>query len=131
MTCTFFHNGRFCTLDPHGPPATALLARDNRIVALGEMASGPADAEAVDLGGRTAIPGPVDAHCHLVSYGMIRLREADLRGARSLAEIAVRLQEQAARQRLRPGEGRWLLGRGFDQELLEGRRWPTRHDLDR
>ncbi|HTE19624.1 MAG TPA: amidohydrolase, partial [Armatimonadota bacterium] len=36
----------------------------------------------------------------------------------------------AERVNLRPGDGRWLLGRGFDQELLAEGRWPTREDLD-
>jgi predicted amidohydrolase YtcJ len=131
MTATLFTNCRFWTLDAEAPEPHALLARGGRIEALahhGEVQL--SDVEVIDLGGRTAIPGPVDAHCHLVSYGMMRHREADLRGARSLAEIGQRLRSHAEAQGIGPGDGRWLLGRGFDQDLMAEARWPTRHDLD-
>jgi len=129
---TLFTNGRFWPLPAGAPEARALLARGGRIEAL---ASDGRDlelpgVEVVDLGGRTAVPGPVDAHCHLVSYGMMCLREADLRGVRSLAELTERLRAHAERLRMCPGDGRWLLGRGFEQDLLQEGRWPTRHDLD-
>jgi predicted amidohydrolase YtcJ len=108
-----------------------LLARAGRIQAVGERALAESSGAAqVDLGGRVAIPGPVDAHCHLVSYGLMRTREADLRGVRSLAEMASRVRGQAERTGVRAGTGRWLLGRGFEQDLLAEGRWPTRHDLD-
>ncbi|MFN3653014.1 MAG: amidohydrolase [Armatimonadota bacterium] len=131
MHPTLFVNGRFWPT-PGGGEAGALMARGGRIEALYREGEVPAleGAPVVDLGGRTAIPGLVDAHCHLVSYGMNRLREADLRGADSLAELGRRLREQAERQGLRPGDRRWLLGRGFEQDRLAEGRWPTRHDLD-
>lgn len=129
MKSTFFTNGRFWPLAPGHPEASSLLAHGGRIAALGAAAP-PAGCEVVDLGGRVAIPGPVDAHCHLVSYGMMQSREADLRGVRSLAELAERLRSHRERQRLTAGSGGWLLGRGFDQDLLAERRWPTRRDLD-
>jgi predicted amidohydrolase YtcJ len=131
MKPILFTNARFITLQAGTPDPRVLLARNGRIEALGHEAGlGVSDCEVVDLGGRTAIPGPVDAHCHLVSYGMQRLREADLRGARSLAEIGERLRAHARGLGLRPGDGRWLLGRGFEQDLLAEARWPTRQDLD-
>jgi predicted amidohydrolase YtcJ len=84
----------------------------------------------VDLGGRAVVPGLVDAHCHLVSYGMNCRREADLRGVRSVAEIQARLRRHMATHGVAPGSGAWLLGRGFDQELLSDGRWPARRDLE-
>lgn len=128
-----YRNG--CFLRPAGqaefdPPAPELLAAGGRVVACGSGLSAPAGAEVVDLEGRAAIPGLVDAHCHLVSYGLDLLLEADLRGCRSLNEIGRRLGEHARRLGLAVGDGRWLLGRGFDQELLPGGRWPSAADLD-
>jgi len=124
-----FTNGCFLTLDPAHPPSDELRCLGGRIVSLGRHAQGSA-AEVVDLGGRTVIPGPVDAHCHLVSYGMLQIREAELRGATSLSEIGVRLRSHARRRGIEVNSGRWLLGRAFDQELLPGGAWPTRADLD-
>lgn len=131
MAWTLFRNGTFLTPGGSQPTHAALLADGGRVAAIGEGLTAPAGVEVIDLGGRVTIPGPIDAHCHLVSYGMIRMREADLRGARSLAEIEARLKEHARLLDLRPGDGRWLLARAFDQELLSGGRWPTREDLDR
>ena len=128
---TLFVNGRFWAQAPEAPEPRALLATHGRIRLLGaETDAEAAGARIVDLGGRTAIPGPVDAHCHLVSYGLLRLREADLRGAASLAEVTTRLREHARQSGIRPGDGRWLLGRGFEQDRFAERRWPTRADLD-
>lgn len=123
-----FVNGRFWPVSPGGAWARTLLVRDGRIIARdqapSEMRLG--GVPVVDLEGRTAIPGPVDAHCHLVSYGMQRLREADLRGCRSLDDLLARLK--AHLQTLQAGS--WLLGRGFEQDLLGETGWPTRADLD-
>lgn len=130
MTDRIFLNGRFYRPGVPGPDATSLLSRGGKILAW-DADSAPPGTEVVDLSGRTVIPGPVDAHCHLVTYGMQARRDADLRGTGSLGEISQRLTEHSRRHGFRPGDGRWLTGRGFDQEPLPGRAWPTRHDLDR
>ncbi|MEZ5708691.1 MAG: amidohydrolase family protein [Blastomonas sp.] len=41
-----------------------ILIRDNRIVAIGNGIAIPGDAKQVDLGGKTVIPGLIDAHAH-------------------------------------------------------------------
>lgn len=38
---------------------------DGKIAAVGEMQNAPSDSEKVDAGGRIAVPGFVDAHCHI------------------------------------------------------------------
>jgi predicted amidohydrolase YtcJ len=62
-------NGRVLTCDPAQPSASAVAVRDGRIVAVGEeaasrSAAGP-EATTVDLGGRTMVPGLIDAHNHM------------------------------------------------------------------
>lgn len=131
MNTILFVNGRFWPLPGDGREARALRARAGRIELLTTESPQPLPGEeVVDLRGRVAIPGPVDAHCHLVSYGMMQRREADLRGVRSLAELGQRLRTHRQRLGLTPAAGAWLLGRGFEQDLLAEARWPTRHDLD-
>jgi predicted amidohydrolase YtcJ len=133
MKSAFFANGRFWNPAREGrPDAGSLLARGGRIAALdADAEAAGAGTKVVDLQGRTAMPGPVDAHCHLVSYGMGRIREADLRGATSLADLGERLERHRQALGIHPGDGRWLLGRGFEQDRLAEQRWPTRADLDR
>lgn len=43
-----------------------ILIKDGRIAAIGDALSAPPDALVVDLGGRTLLPGLIDAHTHLL-----------------------------------------------------------------
>ena len=80
--------------------------------------------ELVDLGGRTVLPGFIDAHVHPDELGLY-LSTLDLRGTRSIKELKERLRKYAEAARTT-----WVLGHGWDQELFEEGRWPTRYDLD-
>ena len=117
-------NGRFFTLLPERPWTNAIAIKDGRILALGDEAL-RLDGPVKDLGGRTAVPGFTDSHIHLIYYGHSKLRWADLGGCRSIGEIQNRLREHAEQK---PSE--WILGIGFDHEILAERRFPTRQDLD-
>ncbi len=50
----------------------------------------------------------------------------DLRDTPSLASITAKV----AATRGRPGAGRWIVGRGWDQNDWPVKEWPTRQDLD-
>jgi len=80
--------------------------------------------DTVSLRGRTVLPGFIDAHVHLDSLGAF-LNTLNLRGVRSIGELKTRLGNYAAKCL-----SRWILGRGWDQEMLEEKRYPTRWDLD-
>lgn len=121
-------NARIYTVDDRNPFAEAMAIRDGRVLAVGRGADvdplvGPGSRR-VDLGGRTVIPGLIDAHLHLLSFGLT-LAEVDLQGVASV-EGAIGLVNTAVR-RARPGE--WLQGTGWDRNLFG--RLPTRHELDR
>jgi predicted amidohydrolase YtcJ len=121
-------NGRIHTMDAAGSVVDSLVVRDGRVAFAGRRADvNPAAREVtVDLGGRTVLPGLVDAHGHLMLLARARL-ELDLAAARSEDEIARMVAAAAAR--LRPGE--WIAGRGWDQTRWPGARFPTRASLDR
>jgi predicted amidohydrolase YtcJ len=121
-------NGRIHTLDSAGTVAEALVVRDGRIAFVGRAADvnrAPGE-ETLDLGGRTVLPGLVDAHGHLMHLARGRL-SFDARGLGSEEEIARRIGERAAG---RP-RGEWITGRAWDQNLWPGRQFPTRASLDR
>lgn len=82
-------------------------------------------AEKIDLVGRTVIPGFIDAHAHLDGIGQ-GLETLDLRGTRSIDELKERLGSHSEREK----NARWILGRNWDQELFEEKRWPASKDLD-
>lgn len=117
------------TMDPAAPLAAAVAVKDGRFVAVGSddevlPLAGPGTA-VHNLGGATVIPGIVDSHNHLLMTGTM-LRQVQLYDCRSVGEIVSRVAERA--RSLPPGA--WIVGRGWDESLLEERRHPTRHDLD-
>ncbi|HSB90313.1 MAG TPA: amidohydrolase family protein [Anaerolineales bacterium] len=67
-TDVIFHNGVILTMDDARPTASAIHIRGERIVSVGDEAAILAEAgpttTLVDLGGRTLMPGFVDAHSH-------------------------------------------------------------------
>src|SRR5256712_12897328 len=123
-----FTNGRIYTLEPSSSLAEALAVRDGRIAAIGRSADlrdSCSGFRRVDLGGRTVVPGFVDSHIHVPSFGL-SLHLVDLTGTRSLVE-AVGLVAAAVR-RGRPGG--WGRGRGGDKNAGAGQRVSAKDDLD-
>jgi hypothetical protein len=82
-------------------------------------------ADTVDGGGRTLLPGLIDAHGHVTDLGFTALR-LNLTGTHSLAELQQRLRDYAATH---PKDS-WLIGFGWNQELWPNKRFPTSADLD-
>jgi predicted amidohydrolase YtcJ len=126
-----FRNGRVVTCNPRRAVATTVATRAERIVAVGDeaevMAAAGLAPEEIDLGGRTVVPGFIDAHNHFActaeTFFAVDARPAS---AGSIAELLV-LIDQAA-ERTPPGG--WVRGFGMDfTRFAEGRR-PTRWDLD-
>jgi len=120
--------GRVVTLAAGRPEAGAVAAAGGRIVAVGDNADvrgwiGP-DTLVVQLGGRLVTPGLIDSHAHLLGIGQSR-QQLDLVGTGSQREIAELVRARA--EKLPPG--RWVLGRGWDQNDWPTRRFPTHHVL--
>lgn len=124
-------NGRIRTMNPAQPGAEAVAIRQGRIVAVGGndevRAAVPVGTETIDLRGRTATPGLNDAHAHPMMLGFALL-DLDLDPGKNPAISDIVRQVQAATQG-RPA-GSWIVGRGYDDALLDERRNPTRYDLD-
>ncbi len=128
MSETLFTNGRIYTLDHASPVVEALAVRDGRIVAAGrteELRDAFSALRRIDLGGRTVVPGFVDSHIHLPSYG-ISLRRVDLRSARTLREAVALVAAAVKRER----SGAWVQGRGWDKNVWPEGRFPAKEDLD-
>ncbi|MBC7340203.1 MAG: amidohydrolase [Firmicutes bacterium] len=119
--------GRVSTLDPDRAAATAVACAGGRIVAVGSdqevvPLAGPST-RIIAVAGRRVTPGFIDSHMHLSWLGL-GLANIDLTGVRSLAAL-----QELVRERVQ-GEpaGSWVLGRGWDHELLGV--LPARHHLD-
>jgi len=79
----------------------------------------------IDGGGRTLLPGLIDAHGHVLGLGFSAL-QLDLVGTSSLDDLKQRLKAYAAAH----PEARWIQGRGWNQELWPNKSFPTAADLD-
>jgi len=78
MTHKLIFNGTL--IDGNGSesvPNGAVLIEDNHIVGVGKLAalSVPADAERIDAGGGTILPGLIDTHVHLMLEGVNLVRD--------------------------------------------------------
>ncbi|MCX8179929.1 MAG: amidohydrolase [Thermofilaceae archaeon] len=115
--------------DERGRPVwhEGMLVEDGVVSYLGpepeSRASRGVDVIRVETG--VVLPGFTDSHAHVAHLGL-SLDMLDLRNVNSIEELK-RLVSAKAKEL---GPGRWILGRGWDQELFKEGRWPNRHDLD-
>lgn len=123
-------NGNVVTMDRARPRAEAVAIWGDRIVAVGgrdEVArlAGPATTK-VDLGGRTVVPGFIDAHSHPAGSGLMHLTRIDC-DLRSIDAIQAAVRERAART----PAGEWVVGFKYDDTKTRDGRPLSRADLDR
>ncbi|QEM83379.1 amidohydrolase [Halomonas binhaiensis] len=107
---------------------STLYLEDGKVVARGgeSLAEQYPEAEQrIDVQGKTLIPGLIDAHTHLMGLGY-SLLEADLRDLDSAEESAAAVAEFATEH----PDFEWLRGGGWNQELWDGKQFPTAADLD-
>ena len=71
------------------------------------------------------LPGLHDAHGHILKYGLARLM-VNIQGLNSLEDTTQKAQQYA----LANPDFPWILGRGWNQVLWEGKSFPSRYDLD-
>ena len=113
-------NARIWTGDPCRPWASSLTIRHGRIASLdGDPGGEPV--RVIDAGGRTAAPGLVDAHLHLLLGG-------EALGGLDLSEVKSRGDFEAAiagrHEELPPGQ--WLIAGGWSEENWPGGQSPDK-----
>jgi predicted amidohydrolase YtcJ len=121
-------NARVYTVDDARPLVEAFAVRGGKIVFTGSnreaaVFKGPST-QVVEAGGKTVIPGMVDAHAHFAGLAQT-LRAVDLTGTKSLDEVVARV---AAKAKTLP-KGAWITGRGWDQNAWGDTRFPTHEPL--
>jgi len=128
---TLLVNARVITIDPAMPEAEAVAIQDGAVAAVGTSAEllvrRERDTEVIDLGGRTLIPGFVDAHNH---FGPTTLEPVGVDlgepHAADIPEIQARIRAAAAVTPL----GGWIRAFGYREVALAERRHPTRWEID-
>jgi predicted amidohydrolase YtcJ len=122
------YNGKIYTVDSNFSITEAMAVKDGKVLATGssdEIKNSYNSKATMDLQGGIVYPGFIDAHCHF--YGLaLMLQQADLKGSGSFETIIERLKTHQAM--LHP---KWLLGRGWDQNLWEDKNFPDNTLLDK
>jgi predicted amidohydrolase YtcJ len=123
-------NGNIVTMDKDFPRAEALAVKGDTVVAVGSEREikkyiDKKETKVIDLQGKLALPGFNDSHVHFIDGGQA-LMSISLDGVSSREEIQRRVREKVQSKK----EGDWITGGGWDQEILPGKRWPTKELLD-
>ncbi|MBN1165289.1 MAG: amidohydrolase [Candidatus Krumholzibacteriota bacterium] len=127
---TIYYNSRIYTMDEDRPVAQALAVGGGRILAVGGteeiLSRFGSGAGRHDLKGLTMIPGLIDAHAHFSGYALGRAG-IDLTGTGNLDEILEKVKARVAAT----AAGKWIKGRGWDQNDWPRADYPHKYDLDR
>ncbi|HMN05781.1 MAG TPA: amidohydrolase [Flavobacteriales bacterium] len=112
-------NARIFSMDDAGTEHTAMAIKDGRILELGaeyQILNRYRAKKTYDAALQLIYPGFIDGHAHFLGLGLAR-NKVNLTGAKSWDEVLDRVTAFAETH----GDGGWLLGRGWDQNL-----WPDR-----
>src|SRR5688572_15614635 len=121
-------NGSIHTMDAKNTIARAVVIRDGRFVSVGQTAPAAAQgSRTIDLGGRTVVPGIIDAHNHFVNLGNRPGYHTVIENATSIAEIQKTL---AARRPNVPADECITAMGGWHTNQFRERRLPNRSELD-
>lgn len=125
---TLWYGGSIYTLKEPGHQVEAVLTKDDRIVAVGNLKDVMKEekiTEKINLNGSSMLPGFVDSHLHLISHGekLIRL---DLSRYATKTDVLQAVKDYA--ENIKKGD--WIIGEGWNENLWEDARPILRHEID-
>ncbi len=121
-------NATVYTLDDSLPKAEAIAIRDGRILAVGattDIQNRFVSTAVKNCDRMTILPGLNDAHLHLLGLGQ-SLQRVDLSGTDSFEEVLSLIKSKVEAT----PSGRWIQGRGWDQNDWPTKEFPTNKDLN-
>jgi predicted amidohydrolase YtcJ len=113
-------------ISPLGDKPDTVVVLNGKITAVGRerelSAFCGSSSEVLDTRGATVLPGLRDSHLHLLNYGMM-LTSLNLIGTKSIEEIGSRIRAYIQEKKVPPGK--WIRGRGWNQQLFAVKRLPS------
>ena len=123
------HNGNVLTINEMQPKAQAVAITGDHIQAVGTndeiLGLKSPITKMVDLGGRTVVPGFIDAHSHPGSSGRRHLTDIDC----ELPSIRA-IQDAVAERAAKTPKGQWIFGFKYDDTKIEEGRFLHKSDLN-
>ena len=83
------------------------------------------DTKVINLNGKTVVPGLIDTHIHVADFGRC-LMWLDLSSAESIRDLQSLLKEKAKQT----PAGKWIIGRGWNENRFKEKRLLSLKDLD-
>ncbi|MEO5647653.1 MAG: amidohydrolase [Chitinophagaceae bacterium] len=123
-------NAKIYTVDKGFTVAEALVVKDGIIVETGTNVNLKKyyDAEKlIDANGKFIYPGFIDAHAHFLGYGL-SLQTANLTGTDSWEAVVNKTWNFQRAKNIDPGK--WITGRGWDQNDWTNKEFPNAAALD-
>ena len=127
---TALHNVQGYTSSMNGIVEFTVLVfdEDGRVVATGDesLLEHHVDASKIDGNGHVVLPGLIDAHAHVYSYGLLK-NNLDLAGTPSVDAAVASIAAYATSK----PHTRWILGRGWNQVLWPVKEFPNAGQIDK
>lgn len=121
-------NGHIYSVDSAEGIFESMAIQDGKILKLGTtdyILAKYSGKNIINANGKSIFPGFIDAHCHFVGLAK-NLQYVDLTGSDSFEEVIERVRSF---QSVLPG--RWIVGRGWDQNLWKNKQFPDKQVLDK
>ena len=135
---TIYSGGDIVTVNEAQPGVEALAVKDGRILAVGaladiEKAHKGSATRRVDLGGKTLMPGFIDAHSHYINSLLVanqaKLYAPPAGPGKDVDSIIATLKAFAAERKI--PKGQLIMAYGYDETVMPGGRHLNRDDLDK
>ena len=129
-----YFNGKIVTLDAAGSTAGAVAVKDGKVLKVGsadeiKKLAGPST-RLVDLGGKTVVPGLIDAHCHPMEAMMMKETWVDCRYPQtpSVKQALINIADWAKKT----PKGKWIFVAcvSASENKFAEKRLPTKAELD-
>ena len=132
-----YYGGDIITMNGDTPQyAEAVVEKDGKIAFVGSKAEAQkkfSKARMIDLKGNTMLPGFLDPHSHFMSalrmVNQVNVAAPPVGTAKNIPQIIEKLKAFQEEKHI-PEDG-WILGWGYDQDLLDEKRHITKVDLDK
>ncbi len=122
-------NANVRTMNPRQPTAQAVAIKKNKILKVGTTQEIKKligkDTKIINIDGKTLVPGLIDTHIHVADFARC-LMWLDLSSAESIKDLQTLLKEKAKQT----PHGKWIVGRGWNENRFKEKHLPTLGDLD-